>query len=661
MVLAPDIPAPRSALELFPPERGIALNETREWGLWNRLRKRALRSKRNRIKLVRAVQKLRGSLVDVGPEQLRAMARNSALAVSSGPVSVEKLAAVMVIVDEALFRVRGFRFHDTQLVAGLLLTTGHFTEMATGEGKTLTATLPVAIHGLSGCGVHVVTVNDYLADRDADEVRPILEMLGLTVGCVTHDMEQQEKRAAYKCDVCYCANKELVFDYLRERARLDRASPLAYRLQLSGIGRVFSESGPLVNGLDFVLIDEADSVLIDEANIPLILTEPVEASLSEDFVRQAIELVERASEDVWEVADTLGYRSLRPEALLGLLSQIEDPAPDWKSLAIAEEMISKARMAQDRFERDVHYILEEETIVLVDPQTGGPRPDRTLPWGVQQVIEFREGLEISSNRAVIAKQSFQNFFRRYHKLAGMSGTIKEVRSELSKTYSTPISVVPTNRPVLRQKLEAHVFCTMAEKLDWAIPRAISIAQNGRPVLIGVSSVLLSEQVSEALKVAGCDHQVLNARRLEEEADIVAKAGLAAQVTVVTNMAGRGTDIKLSDNVKAAGGLHVIVLDTLDTSRLERQLFGRAGRQGDPGSYDIVHALDEPELKRIIGDRAIKALRWLLGVSVPLANKAHFNYVEWRRNQLEKHRSSRRMKLLKSEEKRNELLVFTRAD
>lgn len=661
MVLAPDIPAPRDALTLFPPERKTLANEKREWGLLNRWRKLRFRTKSARLKLVALVKGARGTLVDLSPEELRDHAVAEGLKLASCPLTINKLATVMTAVDEALFRARGFRFHDTQLQTGLLLSTGHFAEMATGEGKTLTATLPIAVHGLAGCGVHVVTVNDYLAERDAEEVTPILEQLGLSVGCAVHDMEPPAKQQSYSCDVTYCANKELVFDYLRERARVERASPLAYRLQLSGIGRVFDQNGPLVNRLDFVLIDEADSVLIDEANIPLVLTEPVDDSLSQEFVGQAIDLVAHAPEGVWEAADALGYRGLRPEALIRLIQEIPDAAPEWKSLAIAEEMISKARMAQDRFTRDVHYIVEEDKIVLVDPQTGRPTPDRTLPWGVQQVIEYREGIEVSSNRAVIAKQSFQNFFCRYHKLAGMSGTIKEVRRELSDTYSTPTAKVPTHRPVQRKLLERHVFQTAEQKLAWAIVRADRMAADGRSILIGVSSVLLSEQVSEALTAVGRQHDVLNARRLDEEADIVADAGRAGRVTVVTNMAGRGTDIKLPQDVKDAGGLHIIILDTLDTSRLERQLYGRAGRQGDPGSYDIVHSLDEPELSRIIGKAVCKLISRMLVVSKPLAVRAHFPYVEWRRNRLEKHRRNRRLKLLKSEEKHNELLAFTRAD
>ena len=466
--------------------------------------------------------------------------RHAASDWGQGPLTARGLADVMATVDEALYRARGFTFHDNQLQAGLVMASGHFAEMATGEGKTLTATLPIAVHALVGCGVHVVTVNDYLAQRDAEEVTPILGQLGLSVGCVLHDMDLEQKRAAYACNVTYCANKELVFDYLKERARWDRPSPLAYRLQLSGLGEEFRGTPPLVQALDFVLIDEADSVLIDEANIPLILTEPVDDTLSEAFVAQAIDLVARAPDDVWESADALGYRGLRPEALSRLIDGLADPSPEWQSLAIAEEMISKARLAQDKFIRDVHYIIAEDKIVLVDAQTGRPTPDRTLPWGVQQVIEYREGLEISSNRAVIAKQSFQNYFCRYHKLAGMSGTLREVRQELTKTYATPVARIPSNRPVIRKRLLRRLFHQYRgqDRLGHRARRG-----DGKPWATGfdrrVECAVVGNRQAPRLAQSVGDHDVLNARRPEQEADIVASAGRAGRVTVVTNMAGRG--------------------------------------------------------------------------------------------------------------------------
>ena len=661
MVLAPDIPAARGALLLTPPERLAVATEDAAWDIGIGFRKAMFRSRFARRRIVKGVRAQRGRLLNLSATELIEVAGVAGAKLRTQALSIHGLIGVMVVVDEALFRAKGFRFHDSQLEAGLLLSTGHIVEMATGEGKTLTAALPIAVHALAGCNTHVVTVNDYLAERDAEEAREVLDLLGIEVACVTHESEPGAKRASYGAAVTYCANKELVFDFLRERAKMDRASPLAYRLQLAGVGDAFSGQGPLIERLDFVLIDEADSVLVDEANIPLILTEPVEDALSPEFIDQAVDVVETAPKSVWEKADSLGYRALRPEALIDMIAQIKNPAQEWGSLAISEEMLSKARIARDKFRRDVHYIVEEEKIVLIDPQTGRPTPDRTLPWGVQQVIEHREDLEISSNRAVIAKQSFQNYFRKYHKLAGMSGTIREVRSELKRIYLTPVARVRTNRPVIRKRLVRKLFLSSEDKINWAIGRSNAMATEGRAVLIGVSSVLLSEQIGQALHRIGRDHDLLNARHLDVEADIIALAGRAGRVTVVTNMAGRGTDIKLAPDVKKAGGLHVIILDTLETSRLERQLFGRAGRQGDPGSYDLAQSLDEEELKRLIGKTGLKVVSALHRVLPKLVIPFHYALVAQRRRRLERIQRNRRLKLRKTEEKRNENLIFTRAD
>ena len=363
--------------------------------------------------------------------------------------------------------------------------------------------------------MHVVTVNDYLAERDAAEVTPVYQHLGLGVGHVLHDMEREEKRASYLQTVVYCANKELVFDYLRDRAKETEASPLSYRLRLS------EGQGPVVRDLDFVLIDEADSVLIDEANIPLILTEPRDDTLSARFLQQATDLARRADKNVWENPDALGYRSIRVERLQALIAQLDDPAPEWNSLAIAEELLVQAKTAEDRFERDVHYIVENGKIVLIDQQTGRPTPDRSLPWGLQQIIELREGLDPSALRSTIGKLSFQTYFRKYHKMVGMSGTLREVRRELARTYGVPFASVRTHRPVQRFCDQRLFFATTEEKLDWATDRARALCASGRAVLLGVSSVALSEEVSAALTRAGLVHGVLNARRLAEEAALVA--------------------------------------------------------------------------------------------------------------------------------------------
>lgn len=651
-----DIPLPSSGRFLRPPERIEVPHSKRGWCVRPRLRRGLFVTRYNRRVILKAVHALRSQkrIAALDAEQLKQEAADVGRDLRKGRLARALVAQTIALVDEAVFRTNGFRFHDSQIQAGMLLGAGCFVEMATGEGKTLTAAIPVALHGLAGCSVHVVTVNDYLAKRDACETQPIYAMLGLECAALEHDMSASEKRAVYQAEIVYCANKDLVFDYLKDRVGFDELSPLAYRVQMHG-----SDQGPILSNLDFVVIDEADSILIDEANIPLILTEPRDDALSEVFVRQAVELAASAPSDVWELADKLGYRTLKPERLRSLMDTLPDPAPEWASLAVAEELLVQAHTAQERYVRDVHYMVEDTKVVLIDPQTGRPTPDRTLPWGLQQIIELREGLEISKSRRVIAKQSFQGYFGKYHKVAGMSGTLKEVGGELRRIYKMPVIPVAPNRPVIRFLDQTWLFATSDQKIDWAISRITELTKQSRPVLIGVTSVLLSEQVSAALDRRALPHDVLNARYLEQEADIVARAGGVGRITVVTNMAGRGTDIKLTAQTRTAGGLHVIILDALETSRLERQLFGRAGRQGDPSSYDVAYALDEPELSRLIGKNLVSLLWYSYAVAPRLTKPLYFRIVALRRAKLEKVRRIRRIKVLKNKEKRDDLMAFTR--
>jgi preprotein translocase subunit SecA len=645
-----DLPAPRSAFLLRPTERQSGRDSEQTWDLHRRLRATMLC---NRLAQARILKIVRAARDLAPPEDLVSAAQGVGRRLRAGKLSTDLVAEAFVYIDAALHQTRGFRFHDVQLRAGLYLSVGYFVEMATGEGKTLTGTLPAALHALAGCATHVVTVNDYLAERDAEEVTPLLNALGLSVGHVVHEMEVAEKRAAYLADITYCANKELVFDYLKDRAKLPEVSALAYRLKMA------EGEGPVVSDLDFVLIDEADSVLIDEANIPLILTEPRPDALSVPFLEQAMWLIETVGDEYWEAPDALGYRQLRPDRIGSLVAHLPDPAQEWSSFAMAEEVLTQARTAQDMFQKDVHYIVEKDKIVLVDQQTGRPTADRTLPWGLQQLIELREELEPSATRATIGKLSFQSYFKKYHKIAGMSGTLREVRRELARTYNVPLAVVGTHLPIRRFKDKAELFATSQDKINWAAERALALTNAGRAVLIGVSSVALSEDVSAALKARRLPHGVLNARRLEEEAKLVAAAGQSGRLNVVTNMAGRGTDIKLSDQVRVAGGLHVIILDALETDRLDRQLYGRAGRQGDAGSYDIAHSLDEPALKRVLGRKRLGFVQTLFWGQKELTARLYFLVLNRRRNHLEGVRRKRRLKLLTSEEKRSDLLVFTR--
>ncbi len=652
------LPAPGSALGLALPERAERpfpgwLQRLHESAL---LRLRAWPARRRRIRRVLdAIEAGRGQWRGLDDAGLLREAQVTRQALGRGLLSDDVLVRTFTLIDECLLRARGFHYHRVQLQAGLHMVFGQLVEMATGEGKTLTAILPAATHALAGCSVHVVTVNDYLTARDADEVRPILQRLGLSVAHVVHDLSPQAKRQAYDADITYATNKELVFDYLRDRAREIARGPLAGQLWLNAQ----QLQPPLVRHLDFALVDEADSVLIDEANIPLILTEPTPQALSETFLRQAIELADHPDRSLWEQSDLLGSQGVRPEAMRRLVSSLPAPAVEWQSQALAQEILSQAKLARERYKLDVQYILEDGKIVLIDEQTGRPMPDRSLPWGLQQIIEVREGLPPSANRKTLAKLSFQRFFRKYHRLSGMSGTLQEVRGELRTIYGLPVVPIPTHREVRRHCQQQHLFASETLKLEWALERCRALLQQQRAVLIGVNSVALSERLSRRLDEAGLPHGLLNARRLKDEADLVTRAGCSGQVNVVTNMAGRGTDIKLEPAVHQAGGLHVMVLDVLESARLDRQLFGRAGRQGDPGSYDIAHSLDEPKLRQLLGSYLTGLLNRLpVGLStwrVPL----YFRLLSAMRSRLERHKRNQRIHLLENESHRDDLLSFTR--
>lgn len=652
------LPAPRSVLGLGLPERAERpfpgwLQRLHESAL---LRLRAWPARRRRIgRLLDAIEAQRDRWHALDATQLAQEVQATRLLLARGLLRDEVLVRTFTLIDECLFRVRGFRYHRVQLQAGLHMVFGQLVEMATGEGKTLTAILPAATHALAGCSVHVVTVNDYLTARDADEVRPVLELMGLRVAHVVHDLSPQAKRLAYDADITYATNKELVFDYLRDRAREIARGPLAGQLWLNAQ----QLQPPLVRHLDFALVDEADSVLIDEANIPLILTEPTPQGLSDNFLRQAIALADHPDKSLWEQSDLLGSQSVRPEAMRRLLATLPSPAQEWQSHALAQEILSQAKLAKERYKLDVQYILEDGKIVLIDEQTGRPMPDRSLPWGLQQIIEVREGLTPSANRKTLAKLSFQRFFRKYHRLSGMSGTLQEVRGELRTIYGLPVTPIPTHRTVRRQCLQRHLFATEAAKLDWAVQRCRELLQQQRAILVGVNSVALSERLSQRLHEAAMPHGLLNARRLKEEADLVARAGQAGQVNVVTNMAGRGTDIKLEQLVHQAGGLHVMVLDVLESARLDRQLFGRAGRQGDPGSYDIAHSSDEPKLRQLLGAHLAGLLYRVPRSLAPWRVPVYFRLLSAMRSRLERHKRHQRIHLLENESHRDELLSFTR--
>ncbi len=612
-------------------------------------------NRRLRVRAVlRGVHRLRDVLAVLSDADLEQRARSLSRRLRKASLDTADVIECFALVDAVLARVQGFHYHDNQLLAGFHLANGNFVELATGEGKTLTAILPAALHALAGTPIHVVTVNDYLAARDAEEVTAVFSRLGLSVGNVVNDMNPKERRVAYACDVTYCTNKELVFDYLKDRIKLQETGPFAERLKSS-----FQTERRMVSDLGFVIIDEADSVLIDDANIPLILTREEPSALSRRFVEQAIALVERMDPKVWEYVSRSESYYLNPRFLKSLIDGIPDPAPEWQSFALAEEVLMQAKAAKEKFRRDVHYFVDDDKIVLIDPQTGRPTPDRSLPWGLHQVLEVREGMEVSANRRTIAKLSFQSYFRKYHKICGMSGTLREVRHELRKVYRAGSIRVRTHRPVRNLRQHDRIFVTAGQRDRWVADRTAAMLEAGRAVLIGVNTVEASDAISAALAVRGLDHQVLNAKHLEQEAEIVKQAGQSNAVSVVTNMAGRGTDIKLGDDVRNAGGLHVIIAEMLPSSRLERQLFGRAGRQGDPGSHDFAHALDERPLLETMTAPVRRSISGLARVAPGLADRVFRVWLRLYQRSRERQKARVRKQLFKADMERDEIFLFSR--
>ncbi len=501
----------------------------------------------------------------------------------------ELVGAAFAVVRAVSERVLGQRHYDVQLVGAWTMLRGMLAEMETGEGKTLTATLAAATAALAGRAVHVITVNDYLAERDAGTLQPLYEALGLTVGCVKQGMDPESRRAQYRCDVVYCSNKELTFDYLRDRMTLGgRPRPIAQRIAaLAGAG---GADKLLLRGLQFAIVDEADSVLIDEARTPLILSTKGDTAKEEAVYRQALELARaleaahfRNEESTIELTPA---GSERVRVLAQPLGGI------WKGPRRSELLVRQALTALELFDRDKHYLVRDDKVQIIDEYTGRLMPDRSWEQGLHQLIEMKEGVEVTGRHETLARISYQRFFRRYQHLCGMTGTATEVAGELWAVYRLRVARVPTNRPVQRVRLADRVFGRAEDK--WrAVVAAISERHlAGQPVLVGTRSVAASEHLAGLLQEAKLPFRLLNARQDADEAAIVAQAGEPGCVTVATNMAGRGTDIKLAPGVAEHGGLHVICTERHDSGRIDRQLFGRCGRQGDPGSCQAILAADD---------------------------------------------------------------------
>jgi len=511
----------------------------------------------------------------------------------------DDLERAFALIREVADRQIGEKPFLVQVAGGLALARGAIVEMATGEGKTLTATMPATVAGWRGRGCHIITVNDYLAKRDAEWMGRIYRHCGLRVAYIEQGMAPEDRRQAYLADITYCTNKEVTADFLRDRLLLGhlRGSSSALLAKISGGGRTPLDH-LVQRGLSFAIVDEADSVLVDEAVTPLIISGPAPNPEQTDAFRHAAQAVAQltAPEDY---AIDPRYREVeltdrgrdRLAALTASLPGI------WQGARRREELATKAIVAKDLYLRDKQYVVTDGKVVIVDDFTGRVMPDRSWRDGLHQAIEAKEGLEITGWKDTYARISFQRFFRQYERLAGMTGTAQEAAAEFWQIYNLPVVVIPTNRPCARQMLPDLVFTQNAAKWQRLIKEIARVHLAGRPVLVGTRSVRDSECLSKLLEAQHLDHQVLNAVRHREEAQIVAGAGQPGKITVATNMAGRGTDIKLGRGVAELGGLHVIAAERNESGRIDRQLFGRCARQGDPGSAQAIVSLEDEFVAR----------------------------------------------------------------
>lgn len=570
------------------------------------------------------------------------------------------VARCFALIREVAGRTLGQRHFDVQLTGGRALLHGLVAEMETGEGKTLTATLAASTAALAGLPVHVITVNDYLANRDAELMGPVYKALGLTVGTVVHGLDADARRQAYSADVTYCTNKEVAFDYLKDRIVLGRN---AGRVQLQ-IERLY-EKRPrldqlLLRGLFFGIVDEADSVLVDEARTPLIISGANSGDSSEERTCQtALSIASQMQPGRdFTIEDRERAIVLLPAGLERLAEMTETMRGVWIRRRWREELVRQALAARYLYISEKHYLVKDRKIQIIDEYTGRIMPDRSWEHGLHQMIEVKEGCPMTRRIDPLAKISYQRFFRRYLWLAGMTGTAREVKGELWSVYRLATASIPTNRPARRQRWPDEIYATQAEKWRAVVNRIDRIHQLGRPVLIGTRSVEASEHLSRLLTERDLPHQLLNARQDSEEATIVAEAGRRGRITVATNMAGRGTDIQLEPGIAELGGLHVIATELHEARRIDRQLFGRCGRQGDPGSCQAIVSFED-ELAQVYSPRAWKALeRAIARRSRGFSSRARALAVRMAQRSAERLHLRMRRDLLKMDEQLDSTLAFS---
>ncbi|MEO4045811.1 preprotein translocase subunit SecA [Pseudomonas sp. CAU 1711] len=633
------------------------------------------------LKTVAAINALEEQMLGLSDEQLKAKTEEFKARLGKGESLDQILPEAFAVAREAGKRVMGMRHFDVQLIGGMTLHEGKIAEMRTGEGKTLVGTLAVYLNALSGKGVHVVTVNDYLARRDANWMRPLYEFLGLTVGVVTPFQAPEEKRAAYACDITYGTNNEFGFDYLRDNM-------------------AFSLEDKFQRELNFAVVDEVDSILIDEARTPLIISGQAEDSSK--LYMQINQLIPRLKQHIEEeegVVTQEGHYKVDEKSRQVELNEaghqyVEEMLTAAGLLAEGESLYSAHNLsllthvyaglrAHKLFHRNVEYIVQNGQVILIDEHTGRTMPGRRLSEGLHQAIEAKEGVNIQAESQTLASTTFQNYFRLYKKLSGMTGTADTEAFEFRQIYGLDVVVIPTHRPVARKDYNDLVYLTQEEKYQAIIADIKESQAQGRPILVGTASIETSEYVSKLLEAAGIEHKVLNAKYHEKEAEIIAQAGRPGAVTLATNMAGRGTDILLGGNWEAevatleapseeqiaqikadwqkrhqqvieAGGLHVIASERHESRRIDNQLRGRAGRQGDPGSSRFYLSLED-NLMRIFASDRVKNFMKALGMQSgeAIEHRMVTNAIEKAQRKVEGRNFDMRKQLLEYDDVANE--------
>jgi preprotein translocase subunit SecA len=528
--------------------------------------------------------------------------------------------ALSVMVEVAR-RTLGLLPYPVQVMGAMALYKGYLAEMATGEGKSLTACLPSVLAAWTGRPFHFVTVNDYLANRDAVEMSPFYTYCGVSVGCVTGQMDPRERRLNYDKGVVYTTVKELVADLLRDRLITGALhNPLRRQLRHLLQPELKKLDGVVLRGLDTAIVDEADSVLIDEAVTPLIISRAQKNSSLVEACEAAHSIAASLTPGMDYLADqkykeiTLskdGSRKVEEQSLL--LQGI------WRGTARREELVKQALTAREFYRRDQQYVVQDEKVAIVDEFTGRLMPNRTWRHGLHQAVEANEGLPVNDPSETLARLSFQRFFRFFRKLSGMTGTAKEAAAEFWHIYKLPVLTIPTNRPCIRKNLPDSIFPIDADKWEAIVQDIEKWRQTGRPVLVGTRSVKASERLAAMLSAKGLEFNLLNAIRHKEEAQIVAAAGEQNRITISTNMAGRGTDIKLGRGVAEMGGLHVIATERHESGRIDRQLFGRSARQGDPGSAQAFMSVEDELIRRFVPETMRNRLTTALRRGLPGAN------------------------------------------